>query len=156
VDHTTNATIVLNGRTFNVTRQQFGFDFGSDTQPLLGELSFVEGATAFFGDRITLTGTQVLNGKVWAVGHKTGDNARLAVGRYEPGLAMWTILLDSSASYYDYYTFRFVGVNYVEGLDYTYLKTALPSLSLRWSDSGPRARSGSWSKCSRIGEERRS
>ena len=127
---TTDATIVLNGRTFNVTRQQFGFDFASDTQPLLGELSIVEGTTTFFGDRITLTRTQILNGKVWAVGYKTGDNARLAIGRYEAGLGMWTILLDSSTSYYDYFTFRFEGVNFIEGLDYTFLKTALPGLSL--------------------------
>jgi len=127
---TANATIILNGRTFNVSRELFGFDFSSPTQPLLGELSFVEGTTSFFGDRIILTGTQVINGEVWAVGHKTGDTARPALGHYFPSLSQFAILLDSSTLYYDFYTFTFEGVNFVEGLDFTYLKTSTPSTSL--------------------------
>ena len=37
------ATMVVNGRTFSVTRELFGVDFASQTQPLLGEFTFVEG-----------------------------------------------------------------------------------------------------------------
>jgi hypothetical protein len=97
---------------------------------LLGELTFVDGALgAFFSERIVLTNTQVLNGSTYAVGHGTGTT-RLAVGQYAPSLSQWTILFDSSTNYYDFYTFTFQGVNYVEGADYTYLKTSSPSTSL--------------------------
>ena len=126
---TMNAIIVINGHTFNVSREQFGFDFTSTTQPLLGELSLVEGANVFFGDRIVMTGTQVINGTLWATGHKTGDPSRLAVGNFSPSLNLWTILLDANA-YYDFFTFTFEGVNFVEGSDYTYLKGTNPSGSL--------------------------
>jgi hypothetical protein len=124
---TTNAIVVVNGRTFIVTRELFGFDFNSTTQPLLGELSFVEGISSFFGDRLTLTTTQVINGAVWAIGHKTGDTGRVALGRYDTQLRLWTILLDASAAYWDFFTFSFEGVNFVEGSDYTYLKGSNPS-----------------------------
>jgi hypothetical protein len=128
----TTANITVNGYSFPVTRQLFGFDFTSAAQPLLGELSMVEGTFGmYFGDRIVFTRTMVSSdGTLFAAGNKTGDTTRIAVGSYVPGLQKWTVLLDTSTSYYDYYTFVFDGLNLIEGDDYTYLKTSMPSGSL--------------------------
>jgi hypothetical protein len=126
---TKTATIVVNGRTFHVTRQLFGVDFTSTTQPLLGELTFVEGTSPFFSERVVLSSTQVINGETWAVGHGTGTS-RIVIGQYSAQLGKWGILFDSSDPYYNLYTFTFEGVNYVEGSNYIYLKGASPSGSL--------------------------
>ena len=132
---TTTADITVNGYQFSVERQQFGFDFTSITQPLLGELAFVTGNPSFpvyFGERITFTGAQPVNGSMWAVGNRTGEfNAdNLAVGQYSAGVGLWTVLLDSSPSYYTFFTFHFDGFNLVEGQSYLYLKGSLPTASL--------------------------
>ena len=129
---TTTADITVNGYHFTVERQQFGFDFTSITQPLLGELAFVTGDPSFpvyFGERITFSGTQLLNGSMWAVGNRTGEFGadNLAVGQYSAELGMWTVLLDSSPSYYEFFTFHFDGTNLVEGLSYTFLKISSPA-----------------------------
>lgn len=60
----------------------------------------------------------------------SGDTARLAVGSYFPDSRTWAILLDSSPSYYDLYTFQFVGFNLIEGEESTYVKGTSPSGSL--------------------------
>jgi hypothetical protein len=132
---TTTASITVNGYSFSVTREQFGFDFTSTTQPLLGELAFVTGNTTFpvyFGERISFTSTQLLNGSTWAVGNRTGESGanNIAVGQYSPPLGQWAVLLDSSTSYYQFYTFTFDGFNLVEGNEYTYLKGSSPNGSL--------------------------
>jgi|KBSMisStandDraft_5_1062788.scaffolds.fasta_scaffold03142_7 hypothetical protein len=132
---TMSANIVMNGYGFSVTREQFGLDFTSTTQPLLGEFAFVIGSTTFpvyFGQRISFTSTQLLNGSTYAAGNMTGESgaSNLAVGNYAPSLGQWTVLLDSSPSYYQFYTFAFEGFNLVEGSEYTYLKGASPTSSL--------------------------
>jgi hypothetical protein len=128
---TANINATLNGHSFALVRNQFGIDFTSTTQPLLGELSFVEGiGGVFFGDRITFTHTQIVNGQTYAVGYASGNTSRLATGQYVPGLGKWTILLDSSPSYYEYFTLTFTGVNFVEGEASTYLKGSSPNGSL--------------------------
>jgi len=132
---TVTANITVNGYNFSVMRQQFGFDFTSTTAPLLGEFAFVIGNTTFpvyFGQRISFTGTQLLNGSTYAVGNMTGESGAsyLAVGNYSPSLGQWTVLLDSAPSYYQFYTFTFEGFNLVEGSEYTYLKGASPTSSL--------------------------
>ncbi|HEX8009894.1 MAG TPA: hypothetical protein VF814_03010 [Casimicrobiaceae bacterium] len=131
---TTTATINLNGVVFSVTRELFGVDFTSTTQPLLGEFGFVTGDAIFpvyFGDRISFTSIQTINGSQYAVGNRTGETGanNIAVGQYSPALGQWTVLLDSSPSYYEFFTFTFEGVNLVEGTESTFLKTSLPSAS---------------------------
>jgi hypothetical protein len=132
---TLSANITINGYSFSVTREIFGFDFTSTTQPLLGELAFVTGnktSPIYFGERISLTSTLLLNGSTYAVGNRTGEfgSNNIAVGNYSPVLSKWTVLLDSSTSYYHFYTFVFEGLNLVEGDDYIYLKGTSPSGSL--------------------------
>src|SRR5450755_1918342 len=95
---TTTANITVNGFNFTVTRELFGFDFTSTTQPLLGELSFVIGTPSFpvyFGERITFTSTQTINGSTYAIGNRTGDTgaSNMALAQYAPSLNQWTVLL---------------------------------------------------------------
>jgi hypothetical protein len=132
---TTTANILVNGSSFSVVREQFGFDFTSTTQPLLGEIAFVTGDTdlpVYFGERISFTSTQLLNGSTWAVGNRTGESGanNMAVGQYSSALGQWAVLLDSSPSYWEFYTFTFEGFNLVEGSQSTYLKGSLPNGSL--------------------------
>ena len=130
---TMTANITVNGYSFTVTREQFGFDFTSTTQPLLGEFAFVSGDPTqgvYFGERISFTSTQVQNGLAAAVGNRTGESGanNAAVGMYDPSFSSWTVLLDTSPSYYSYYFFHFEGDNLVEGCEFTYLKgSSLPS-----------------------------
>jgi len=130
---TTSATITINGYSFAVSRELFGVDFNSITQPLLGELSFVEGAFGlYFGDRIMFTETRTSSTGPYAAGRSSGGSAsRIAVGSYSPGLNKWTILLDSSTSYYEYFVLTFDGANIVEGTASTFLKTDMPGSGLR-------------------------
>jgi hypothetical protein len=134
---TTTADIVVNGYSFSVERQVFGFDFSSAAQPLLGEFIFVSGDTilpVYFGERISFNGTQVstTNGTTFAAGNRTGDSGvnNIAVGQFNAGTATWGILLDSSPLYYEYFTFTFEGLNLVEGTSSTYLKGSSPNGSL--------------------------
>ncbi|HEY8622271.1 MAG TPA: hypothetical protein VIM74_00270 [Casimicrobiaceae bacterium] len=132
---TVSANITVNGFNFTVTREIFGFDFTSTTQPLLGELAFVSGNRTlpiYFGERISFTSTQTINGLTYAVGNRSGESGsnNLAVGQYSPALNKWTVLLDSSTSYYQFYSFVFEGLNLAEGDESTYLKGTSPSGSL--------------------------
>ena len=132
---TTMATITVNGYSFSVERETFGFDFTSTTQPLLGEFVFVTGDTSlpvYFGERISFTSTQTVNGTTAAVGNRTGESGanNAAVGFYSPADGVWGVLLDSSPSYYEFFTFTFEGLNLVEGTEVTYLKGTTPSGSL--------------------------
>lgn len=129
---TTSANIVVNGYSFSVAREQFGFDFTSTTEPLLGEFAFVSGNPTFpvyFGSRISFTSTQLINGSMYAVGNRTGESGatNIAIGQYSPTAGQWVVLLDSSTDYYQFYGFTFDGFNLVEGIQATYLKTTLPS-----------------------------
>jgi hypothetical protein len=129
---TTTINASLNGINFSLTRFLYGFDFGSPAQPLLGEFSFVEGTGGlYFGDRITFTHTALQSdGTLYAIGYTSGSPSNVAVGHYAPSLNKWTILEDSSTNYYDYFTFIFAGVNFLEGDDFTYLKGSSPGGSL--------------------------
>ena len=126
------ANITVNGYSFTVAREQFGFDFTNPAQPLLGEFAFVSGdpsQATYFGERVTFSGTQVQAGSPVAVGNRTGETGanNAAVGMYLPPLTSWTVLLDSSPSYYTLYEFYFEGDNLVEGAEYTYLKGSSPN-----------------------------
>jgi hypothetical protein len=132
---TTTAAITVNGYSFTVEREIFGFDFTSTTQPLLGEFAFVTGDTSlpvYFGERISFTSTQTSNGTTAAVGNRTGESGvnNLAVGYYSPANGVWGVLLDSSTSYYEFFMFTFTGLNLVEGTSSTYLKGSSPTGSL--------------------------
>jgi hypothetical protein len=136
---TMTANININGYTFAVERFPFGIDLTpimrnsgpgelptSVAQPLLGEWAFVEGGGgSWFGERVVFTRVAATGeGAFFAVGYKSGDPARHALGNYSSN--QWHILMDSSDSYYNFKTFVFDGFNLVEGSDYTYLKGSSP------------------------------
>jgi hypothetical protein len=126
------ATITINGVAVNVERQQFGLDFTNTATPLLGEWAEVSGSTSFpvyFGERIALSMTLTVSGKLTAGGNRAGATSRPALGRFEPTLNQWILLLDSSTSYYRGYTFSFIGLNRIEGEMFLYEKTAEPTTS---------------------------
>ncbi len=132
---TTTATVSVNGYNFNITRETFGVDFTSAAQPMLGEFAMVSGSATlpvYFGERISFNGTQLSNNVLYAVGNRSGESGgnNVAVATYSQSLGLWTVLLDSSTSYWDYYTFRFSGVNLVEGTSSVYPKGSLPTSSL--------------------------
>ena len=128
----TNATILVNGTAIAAERMQFGLDFTSVAQPLLGEWSIVQGDTTFpvyFGERIRFTAMQVSQGQLAAVGSRAGSAISIAVGYFVPALGKWVVLLDSSTSYYRFYVFSFPGFDRIEGDSYLYKKTESPTLS---------------------------
>lgn len=128
----TNATITINGTVINARHMELGLDFTSIAQPLLGEWAIVSGETSFpiyFAERIRFTQTQVLQNELTATGSRAGSVTSIAVGGYEPGLGKWTVLMDSSTSYYKYYVFSFAGFERIEGDEYLFKKTELPTFS---------------------------
>jgi len=132
---TVTANVSINGYNFGLTRFVFGVDYTDYTNFLLGEFAFVLGSPSvplYFGQRVTFTRTQLLNGSVYAVGNITGatESTNLAIGRFVPNLQRWTVLIDSSPSYYQYYVFDFAGFNFTEGDESTYLKTESPNGTL--------------------------
>lgn len=127
------ATLTLNGSAVALQREQFGYDFSSATQPLLGEWATTEGDKGFglyFGERLTLSGTMTTNSGTVASGTRTGGSSNAVVGVHDPSTGSWAMLLDSSLSYYKFYVFNFVGLNRIEGNVSTYLKGSTPNGSL--------------------------
>lgn len=125
------ATVSILGETIAVRRQDFA-NLTLNPDALYGEWSTTEGDPLFpvyFGERISLGQAFTSSeGLTYAAGRLTGGTAsRAALGRYDSGLGSWIILLDASASYYKAYRFRFAGLNRIEGVEWTYLKSSSPS-----------------------------
>lgn len=128
------STATLTATTANGTRstrlQRFAFAINeSNPHKLFGEWSIVIGSASFpvyFGDRLGFSATDYSNGLLYAVGSRTGSSPNIALGRRDAD-GSWYILLDSSTSYYEFFQFRFSGLNTMEGTSWTYLKTSLPS-----------------------------
>lgn len=121
----THAVITLLGQTISLERQDFA-NYTVAPDALYGEWSATTGEPAFpvyFGDRVSFSGPLVSSGVTYASGNRTGDGARIALGRYAPDITSWIFLVDSSTSYYQAYNFRFSGLNRIEGQSWTYLKT---------------------------------
>ena len=121
----THAVVTLLGQTLSLQRQDFA-NYTVAPDALFGEWSATTGEPAFpvyFGDRVSFSGPFVSSGVTYAAGNRTGDIARIALGRYAADIASWVFLVDSSTSYYQFYNFRFSGLNRIEGQSWTYLKT---------------------------------
>jgi hypothetical protein len=96
----------------------------------MGEWSSVEGDPIFpiyFGERISLYSPQTSSSGPYAGGNLTGDSSRLAVGLYEPNTGRFSVLLDSSTSFYKFYIFTMNTFNRVEGQEWTYNKNSSPT-----------------------------
>jgi len=127
----TTATLTINGVALFLQRQQFAIDLTNVATPLLGEWAFVMGSEFFpvyFGERAMLATTQVTSAGLTAVGNRSGDPTRVAVGSFTP--SGWAILIDSSTLYYEIFTFTFTGLNSINGDSAAFLKTSLPTSTL--------------------------
>lgn len=136
---TVTTTTAEGTRSTRVQRFAFLIDERSPYK-MFGEWSLVTGSSSFpiyFGERLgfgtTFTGS---NGALSASGSRTGSSSNVALARQEAD-GSWTMILDSSPSYYTFNTFRFSGLNTMEGRSWTYLKSAtlsgsgLPFVGLR-------------------------
>lgn len=135
---TLTATTAQGTRSTRLQRFPFAIDERTPYK-MMGEWSLVIGSKLFpvyFGDRLAFGDTFNSGGVLMAAGSRTGSSSNLAVASQQPD-GTWSILLDASTSYYDYFTFRFSGLNTMEGTSWTFLKTSalsgsgLPFIGLR-------------------------
>ena len=124
------AAITLPNATVNVVRQDWS-GYGSNSRDaLMGEWSSTEGDPAFpvyFGDRISFSLALSDAAGPYAGGWRTGSTSNLAVGSWSATTGSFNILIDSSATFYRFYSFQLVTLNRAEGVYWTYAKTALPT-----------------------------
>lgn len=121
------ATLTINGsRTIAVERIAFGVNPAAPRK-MFGEWAIVSGSISFpvyFGERIQFDDTYTSSdGTVSATGNRAGDFGEIAVSMQHSD-GSWSILLDSSMSYYQYFNFTFSGLNVIEGRNWTYLKAS--------------------------------
>ena len=126
------STATLNVATSDGARstrlQRFAFAINeASPYKVLGEWAFVTGSFAspiYSGDRIGFASTFVNSdgGYLMASGSRTGSTSNWAIARQETD-GSWYILLDTSPGYYDFYSFRFSGLNTMEGRVWTFPKT---------------------------------
>lgn len=115
------------------SRQIFGLDLSSDTQPLMGEWILADGSMApdfYFSDRVTIAKSKYLPGISTAIGNRTGRSGinNMALGYYVYSANLTHgLLVDSSPSYYTFYQFFFTGINRIEGWSYTFPKNGYPA-----------------------------
>ena len=125
-----SANISLLGSTIAVVRQDWSSSGALSRDALFGEWSTVEGDPSFpvyFADRISLHTPGTSSSGAYAGGNITGSSSNLAVGLYNPGQGVYSMLVDSSTSYYSFYVFNLNGLNRIEGVEWTYRKTEQPT-----------------------------
>jgi len=121
-----SASISLLGNAISVVRQDWSSSGALSRDALFGEWSTVEGDPSFpvyFADRISLHTPGSSSSGAYAGGNRTGSSSNLAVGLYNPGQGVYSMLVDSSSSFYSFYVFSLNGLNRIEGLEWTYRKT---------------------------------
>ncbi len=91
----------------------------------MGAWAFVTGSAAspvYTGERLGFAQTFTnSDGFLMASGSRTGSASNAAIARQEAD-GSWYILLDTSPTYYDFYSFRFSGLNTLEGRVWTFPK----------------------------------
>jgi hypothetical protein len=125
------ATLTWPGGILPLVHRDSGVGLGTN-YALLGEWATSDGDSGtfpiFFAERISFSSFQnTASGQV-AVGNRSGSSSNLAVGSI--GSGGYSMLLDSSTSYYKFYTFSFYGHDVIRGSVYTYLKGSSPGGSL--------------------------
>jgi hypothetical protein len=123
-DSPSTATMTFNGtRSTRVQRFAYGVNEASPYK-VFGEWSFVTGSASspvYFGERLGFANTfTTTDGYLMASGSRTGAASNVAIARFDG--STWYILLDTSPSYYDFYSFGFSGLNTMEGRVWTFLK----------------------------------
>lgn len=120
----TNASLSLLG--FKTELKRFDFTPGQDNTKIpgacYGEWSAVIGSASFpvyYGERLRFSSTY---NSTTLSGSRKGDSSDIALCSYDASTRSWSILLDSSASYYQFFSFKFTGFNSIEGSHWTILK----------------------------------
>lgn len=125
----TKATLIINGGIpIPIERLAFGINTASP-YAMMGEWVFVEGTSSFpvyFGDRIKFYSTMSASGTLTATGNRSGSSSSIALSSLVSN-DVWSLLIDSSSSYYKYYRYSFSGLNTIEGTSWTFLKSGSPS-----------------------------
>ena len=123
-----SAVITMFGTSISVERQDWSGLGASNRDALAGEWSTSEGDPIFpiyFSERISLSIPGLSSGLAFLGGSRTGSPGNLAVGAWQDG--QFTMLLDSSTSYYHLYIFNLNTFNRAEGLQWVYLKSGSPT-----------------------------
>ncbi|MCU6434016.1 hypothetical protein LPB67_09580 [Undibacterium sp. Jales W-56] len=122
-----DATLTIMGYTTQITR--FDFANGDNTRypnACYGEWSGVYGSPSFpvyNGERIKFNSTYIAtDGTNYLKGYRTGSTANIALCSYDANSGYWSMILDSSTSYYQFFQFKFTGFNRMEGTHWTFLK----------------------------------
>lgn len=139
------STATLTATTAEGTRstrlQRFAFLIDErNPYKMFGEWAVVKGTASFpiyFGERLGFGAIYTASdGSLSAQGSRSGSPSNAALARQETD-GSWSLILDSSSSYYQFYSFRFSGLNTMEGTSWTFLKTenlsgtGLPFIALR-------------------------
>lgn len=125
-----SASISLLGGTVSVVRQDWSNSGAASRDALFGEWSIVEGEPSFplyVGERISLHTPGSSSAGPYAGGNRTGSSSSIAVGGYVASEGVYSMLLDSSTSFYRFYVFNLNGLNRIEGLTWLYRKTEQPT-----------------------------
>ncbi|MBK7660113.1 MAG: hypothetical protein IPJ28_13655 [Betaproteobacteria bacterium] len=121
-----SASVTLLGNTISVVRQDWSNSGAASRDALFGEWSTVDGDPSFpvyYAERISLHTPGNSSSGPYAGGNRTGSPSSLAVGGYEASERVFTMLMDSSTSFYQFFIFTMNGLNRIEGLHWTYRKT---------------------------------
>ena len=115
------ADIVMSGVPIKVERHQWGIDFTSTAQPLLGEWAITHedpdrpgyygGETLTF-DTVKWSAAAGMNA---AYGYRGSDKSRVAAGAYVSSAGRWEIENDYSPTHLRGYSFVFVGFDRIQG-----------------------------------------
>ena len=121
------AILTINGTSISVKR----FDFWQNEavpDGMMGEWSMVMGESAFpvfGGERVQFSSRQSGSNGVFLGGQRLGSPGNLAVVNFLSG--SYSILLDSSTSFYRMFRFNTTGFNRVEGQWWVFDKNAQPT-----------------------------
>lgn len=125
-----NGTLTFNGGA-PIPIQRFSYGINTAAPyAMLGEWAIIEGGKTYpvyYGDRIqfptTFTSTSAGSaGTLIAAGSRSGNTGATAVAFQQAG--GWYMMIDTSTSYYQFYSFSFTGLNAIEGTTWTFLKTS--------------------------------
>jgi hypothetical protein len=103
---------------------------------MFGEWATIDGDPEygyFSGNRMTFNGVSYgADGTRYIAGYNTGDTDRVALASWNPSTQRITVLLDTSTSFYEIWSFKYIGFNRLEGEWDIYSKGDSPSY---WSPS---------------------
>ena len=121
--------ITINGISISVKR----FDFWQNElipDAMMGEWSMVIGDSSFpvyEAERVVFYSKQSGSSGVFLGGNRLGSSNNLAVVSYSASASSYSILLDSSTSFYRFFRFNTTGFNRLEGQFWIFDKSAQPT-----------------------------